>query len=53
MVNTIVVRPENVAVLEKSIPSDNVTLKLETVKVKFGNTVIEVPSAFARFFAKA
>ena len=32
---------------------DNVTLRLETVMVKFGNTITEIPSAFAKYFPKA
>lgn len=51
MVDSIVITPENVTRLEDDLPSDNVTLRLETVVVKFGNIVIEVPSAFAKYFA--
>lgn len=53
MVNPIVVTPDNVTRLENDLPSDNATLRLETVMVKFGNLVIEVPSAFAKYFPKA
>lgn len=53
MADPIVITPENVTRLEDDLPSDSITLRLETVKVKFGNTVIEVSSAFAQFFAKA
>ena len=28
-------------------------LRLETVKVRFGHLIIEVPSAFAKYFPKA
>ena len=51
MVDSIVVKPENVTRLEADLPSDNITLRLETVMVKFCNLVIEVPSAFAKYFA--
>lgn len=36
----------------ESVP-EGCNLRLETVKVKFGHLIIEVPSAFAKYFPKA
>ena len=46
-----IVTPE-VAALDKPVPK-GCDLRLETVKVKFGHLIIEVSSAFAKYFPKA
>ena len=46
-----IVTPEMVA-LGKRVQK-GCALRLETVKVRFGHLIIEVPSAFAKYFPKA
>ena len=50
--NDVTIVTPKMAALGKRVREGS-TLRLETVKVKFGHLTIEVPSAFAKYFPKA